>query len=390
MRMFTLCLLAFCLTAPALLSQTIPEDLHAPAFDDLQWVSDGWSASSIEGQNTVLEFWSTTCGSCIKSIGHINELADKFGKDIRFVSVALENDAEKVKDFLEKTEIRTAVCLGDQEFREEFGGSWIPRTVIIDKEGMVRWTGRPGQLTNAILEEFVSQNTIPAPPPKRELLFLSVKEAEERDHNTPVEWDPERNWMKWYEKSLTSFLDALIGYVNLRDKPVVVFEGGVPLEPMLDIEMSLDSTKADFQMYQVALDAMQQSFGFSYRYEMRRIHAWLMTPKDLAKLGNAQNVRAVAQYEHPRMEYEETETDIVLKNVDLDRLLGIVSNQFDKTIRTYSSTPGYFDITFPKDDFNKARRHLFMQYGLEIVEKDDVLTKYCIVSFPEKKAEKEI
>lgn len=62
-----------------------------------------WQLSQLKGKIVVLNFWFTGCAPCIKEIPELNELVKKYtNKDVVFIALAMGDDEERIKRFLEK------------------------------------------------------------------------------------------------------------------------------------------------------------------------------------------------------------------------------------------------------------------------------------------------
>jgi len=120
---------------------------------------NGWE--QLRGRAVVLEFWATWCDPCVESIGHLNELVEKFnGKPVAFISVTQESRS-KVEKFLEDREMRGNVAAdGDPAF-SAFRVRGIPYTVLIDKEGVVRDITYPARLTEQRVNDLLAGGPLP-------------------------------------------------------------------------------------------------------------------------------------------------------------------------------------------------------------------------------------
>ncbi len=118
-------------------------------------------AQSLRGKVVVLEFWATWCGPCIAAIPHLNALADKFKNEpVQFIAITTE-DADTVKRFLAKREIRAWIALdGDKALNRAYGVGEIPHTVILDKDGKVAGTTQPTMDLERHIEDLLAGKKI--------------------------------------------------------------------------------------------------------------------------------------------------------------------------------------------------------------------------------------
>jgi thiol-disulfide isomerase/thioredoxin len=105
-------------------------DGHQISMDDLQ------------GKVVLLDFWATWCGPCREALPHIQQVAKKFqGEPLVILSVSLDSDEQKWKDFITKNEM-TWAQYRDGSFNgpvaKMFGVNAIPHTFTVDADGVLQ------------------------------------------------------------------------------------------------------------------------------------------------------------------------------------------------------------------------------------------------------------
>lgn len=105
------------------------------------------------GKVVVVEFWATWCAPCIGSIPHLNELVAQFrGSGVVFVSVT-DEEREKVEGFLGRRSIDGVVALDtDRSVFLSYRIGAIPRTIVIDANGVIRAMIHPSALTAQLIQ----------------------------------------------------------------------------------------------------------------------------------------------------------------------------------------------------------------------------------------------
>lgn len=128
--------------------------LQTPAGAKADW-------ASLRGKAVVLEFWATWCGPCIAAFPHLNELAKEMqGEPVVFLAIS-DEPRETVEPFLKRRKLNTWVGL--DEARKTFlayEAYAIPRTVLVDKEGVVRGITHPMNVTPAMLRALVAGKSL--------------------------------------------------------------------------------------------------------------------------------------------------------------------------------------------------------------------------------------
>ena len=94
-------------------------------------------SSEFRGKITVLDWWAIPCSGCIAEMPGFNKLVQKYSPGVAFVAIAM-NTPKEVGTFLNKQEFRfRQTVAGDSMF--QLIGSGIPRTVVLDEQGIVQF-----------------------------------------------------------------------------------------------------------------------------------------------------------------------------------------------------------------------------------------------------------
>ena len=141
----------------------------APIINITDYISNIPKDKTLKNKYILLEFWATWCAPCLGAVPHLNELQNKYKnrKDLLFISMTYESP-EKVLKTLQRIEF-TTIVVSDQTEKshtdfgaKQNGNMTLPRTVLIDNKGIVRWIGEPDQMTDSLFESFLKGNEITA------------------------------------------------------------------------------------------------------------------------------------------------------------------------------------------------------------------------------------
>ena len=114
----------------------------APAFTLPRLGSeDSFTLADHKGKVVVLDFWATWCPPCVKGLPVVSRVTASYAdQGVVFAAVNLQEDAEHVAEFMEKKDWAFDVALDAKgDAAGLYGVSSIPHSVIIDKQGVIRF-----------------------------------------------------------------------------------------------------------------------------------------------------------------------------------------------------------------------------------------------------------
>jgi thiol-disulfide isomerase/thioredoxin len=93
----------------------------------------------LQGKVTVLDFWASWCGPCMKSLPEVIRLTKEFEEDVVFVAVNVDEAQQLVRANAAALDMVSNVAMDTNGVASKaYGASSIPFTVIIDRAGVVR------------------------------------------------------------------------------------------------------------------------------------------------------------------------------------------------------------------------------------------------------------
>lgn len=112
----------------------------APDFRFQDAVGQTFSLSDFRGRLVLLNFWATWCGFCVAELPYLEQIYDEWQSEaLLLLTIDMGESPGKVNDYIEDNEIFLPVVLDrEREVAAQYRVSSIPRTLFIDKEGIIQ------------------------------------------------------------------------------------------------------------------------------------------------------------------------------------------------------------------------------------------------------------
>ncbi len=116
----------------------------APAFTLASRAGGQVSLADLKGQVVMINFWASWCGPCRQEFPALDQIYAKY-KPMGFTLVAINVESEKAdaEKFLASTPASFPILFDpDNVVSGKYGVSAMPTTVLVDRQGRVRWVHR--------------------------------------------------------------------------------------------------------------------------------------------------------------------------------------------------------------------------------------------------------
>lgn len=105
------------------------------------------------GKVAIINFWATWCPPCREEMPELDRFAQKHRKSVDFYAINIQEHSDKVSEFLKQSKYTMTVLLdSDGTVAKNFRISAIPTTIVVDKDGVIKFR-KSGPMTMNELEE---------------------------------------------------------------------------------------------------------------------------------------------------------------------------------------------------------------------------------------------
>jgi peroxiredoxin len=114
----------------------------APDFTLTDTGGETFSLSDFRGKVVVLDLMGTQCPPCQEGISHLKDIQQRYGDDVVIlsISVAWYDTEEALATFKQEWECDWRFAIDTDDVITKYGVANIPKLVIIDKNGDIRFT----------------------------------------------------------------------------------------------------------------------------------------------------------------------------------------------------------------------------------------------------------
>jgi len=112
----------------------------APEFTLTDIDGNAFSLSDFRGKVVIIEFFSTSCGSCINEIPHLKAVYNEFGEgDLVIISISKSNNNTQLINFRNEYQIPWIIAKDTANVFQTYNVSGLPNLYMIDHEGVIAY-----------------------------------------------------------------------------------------------------------------------------------------------------------------------------------------------------------------------------------------------------------
>lgn len=131
-------------------------DFALPNLDDVVV-----ELAEYRGRVILLDFWATWCKPCTQTFPELHALQQTYEeRGVALLVVSLDKSAERAREYLVEHGFATDNVLWGsldeaRAVKALYGVGGIPRTFVIDRDGIIRYSGHPARLAAEDIEPWI-------------------------------------------------------------------------------------------------------------------------------------------------------------------------------------------------------------------------------------------
>lgn len=153
---------AILLLALVTAASTSDEAELAPLFTLPNLDGDAISLADYRGSVVILDFWATWCHLCVETFPAVQSLSETYAdQGTVLLVICLDKQGDTARRYLIENDLRTDNVLWGslteaREVKGLFGVGGIAHTILIDRDGYIRYSGHPKNVTSGLVEEWLA------------------------------------------------------------------------------------------------------------------------------------------------------------------------------------------------------------------------------------------
>lgn len=365
--------------------QTIFKDSIAPKIEIKNWINNPNGIPVLKGRPIVLEFWATWCGPCVEAIPHFNQLTEKYKNQITFIAVSSFDKKNTIEKFLLKKNIKSFIAIDDNKFLSNaFKVQNIPVTIIIDRNGKLRWRGITTELNEDVLNKFLKEdkfnevsqkgvifNSFFPLPNNKNSKYQLLFEFGDATLGKSVNYDFENEFLLKLENyPVSKLLETLSDWFNLKDNWKFIGNdanrGTINLTIKSDTKIGIDSDRNN--LIKEAILKMPKIFDFTIK-EHEEIQTFWYTVPDEKKLEQYLSKVQKADLKMVKKTVEFTKYE----NMFFEYLAYILSLNTKQQVKfePFEKTD-FYDLNIPNsNNIQEVKKYLLENYGIDLIKKSE-------------------
>jgi cytochrome c biogenesis protein CcmG/thiol:disulfide interchange protein DsbE len=354
-------------------------------------------ADFLKGKYVVLDFWETWCIPCIGSFSYVDSIAKTIKSDNMVFAIISDESTQKITRFFEthKQFRNNLYKIIDKKDSTKDGSPFpgmtfkgfkvrsVPKTFIIDPNGIVKWQGYPTSLNTELINNIINGQSLSIAKEgvsvQNKVLSLDSalingyqikSEVISREMgNSMIDYEDKTTYIYFGGIKMNTILAKLF---TIKEKQIEFRSIGGSTIPILTLQIKKQTASRLDSIAMATLTGLSKFYDFTFQFEKKKQEAYELILQDPQKLirnaipfddKNNRSGSAVSQKSIFAMNYSFTSIGDLLMMVYKDLILNINEKNGNEV------KGKKFDFNIPIGNFHETRLFLLKKYGIELKRK---------------------
>ena len=132
----------------------------APSFTLPSLDGASISLANYVGRVVILDFWASWCVPCRLSMPSLEAMARGLGDEVVLIGISLDRTEAEARSYVTSRDYPSLLPLYGslteaRAVADDYAVLGIPRTFVIDRDGIVRFAGHPNRLSRSLVESLL-------------------------------------------------------------------------------------------------------------------------------------------------------------------------------------------------------------------------------------------
>lgn len=365
------------------INQTVKVGEKAPDYlfnKVINFSKESLSVSEFKGKPLIIEFWATWCRPCIPAMTKLDSLQQLYQDEVAFITVSPESRT-RLEKFITNTANRLPIAV-DTSYHKLFPPYSIPRSVLIDRDGIVRLITSPKKINSETVDELIAGEKFIVEQEETSNAVILKEIYDEKKQITLKSYDASsvqyRQTIKNIEGEVNGYTYCNYTLPSIFQEvfDISIYSRLIFMDGLTEADFSYDDSNNKYvltveianglesEIKAIAAEFMNTNFEIFAEKAVKEMDCYVLTVKE----------KVLLESRSKEEKFEFRGDRFIATNQKLKRLIRYLENMQNIIIADKTSLNGLYDIELEWEYENPETLHKALaKYGLELKKSEEQL-----------------